>query len=140
MRKLLISFALLVAACTGGEDDDHHAEEHGETAEEHGEEEGTPSGAECDSTLTYENFGAPFMASYCTNCHSSTLTGTARNGAPTGHDYDTLDGILLVAEHVDENAASGPDATNVLMPPLDPRPSDAEREQLGAWLACEAVP
>jgi hypothetical protein len=135
MRKLLVSLTLLIAACTGGEDDDHHGEEHDDDT--HGEDEGTPSGAECDSTLTYENFGMAFMTSYC---HSSTLSGTARNGAPEDHDYDTLDGILLVAEHIDEHAAAGPDATNDLMPPLDPRPSQAEREQLGAWLACEEVP
>jgi hypothetical protein len=138
MRKLLVSLTLLIAACTGGEDDDHHGEEHDDDT--HGEDEGTPSGAECDSTLTYENFGMAFMTSYCTGCHSSTLSGTARNGAPEDHDYDTLDGILLVAEHIDEHAAAGPDATNDLMPPLDPRPSQAEREQLGAWLACEEVP
>jgi mono/diheme cytochrome c family protein len=79
-----------------------------------------------------------FMASYCTSCHSSTLSGADRNGAPDDHDYDTLDGILLVADHIDEHAASGPDAANDEMPPSGPMPSDAEREMLGAWLACEA--
>jgi uncharacterized membrane protein len=131
MKKLLLSFALLHGGCAG-EEDDHHGEEHGET--------GTPSGAACDSTLTYENFGMTFMASYCTHCHSSTLTGTARNGAPEDHDFDTLEGILLVAEHIDEYAAAGPDATNEDMPPTGAAPTQDEREMLGAWLACELAP
>jgi uncharacterized membrane protein len=81
-----------------------------------------------------------FMTSYCTSCHSSTLSGVERHGAPDGHDFDTLDGVLLVAEHIDEYAAFGPDANNQEMPPSGPSPTDAEREMLGAWLACEAAP
>jgi uncharacterized membrane protein len=130
MKKLLVSLVLLHPACAG-EEDDHHGEDH--------HEEGSPSGAECDATVTYENFGMTFMASYCTSCHSSTLTGTARNGAPVGYDFDTLDGILAEVEHIDEHAAAGPDATNEEMPPsAGPQPTLEEREMLGAWLACEA--
>jgi uncharacterized membrane protein len=136
MHKFLISFALVLAACSGEHDD--HDEGHAEH-EEHGEG-GMASGATCDASLTYDNFAAAFMASYCTSCHSSALSGADRNGAPTGHDFDSLDGILLVADHIDEHAAAGPDASNELMPPTDPRPTDAEREMLGAWLACETAP
>jgi uncharacterized membrane protein len=105
------------------------------------EEVGTPSGAVCPegSTLSYANFGKEFMETYCTRCHASDLTGDARNGAPTGHDFDTLAGIKAVAEHVDGLAAKGPDATNTDMPPGDPRPVTAEREMLGEWLACGAL-
>jgi uncharacterized membrane protein len=137
MHKYLLSLALVLVHCTG-DDHDEHAEETGEHAE-HGEE-GMASGAECDASLTYENFGMAFMASYCTGCHSSTLTGADRNGAPAGHDFDTLDGILLVADHIDEHAAAGPDATNEEMPPSGAMPTQAEREMLGAWLACETAP
>ncbi|PRQ03126.1 hypothetical protein [Enhygromyxa salina] len=139
MKKLLVSLSLVFAACDGGDEHGHeeHHEEHGET---HGEHGGEPSGAECDASLTYEEFAAPFMQSYCTGCHSSTLTGPARNGAPDGHDFDSLAGILAVAGHVDQYAAAGPDATNELMPPSGPAPSHAEREMLGAWLACELAP
>jgi hypothetical protein len=101
---------------------------------------GPPSGATCPegSTLTYESFGAPFMAEYCTSCHASTLTGDARQGATLYHDFDSLNGILAVADHVDWKAASGPDATNELMPiGSGPVPTLAERQQLGEWLACE---
>jgi cytochrome c5 len=135
MHKLLLVFVFVFAhgACTPEEHDEHHGEEHGS-------EGGTPSGAECDSTLTYESFGMAFMASYCTSCHSSTLSGVDRNGAPADHDFDSLDGILASADHIDEHAASGPDASNDEMPPSGPSPTAAEREMLGAWLACEAAP
>lgn len=133
MNRFLLAFVLIHSSCNGEEHDDHHAD-HGD----HGD--GTPSGAECDPTLTYESFGMSFMTSYCTSCHSSTLSGGDRNGAPEGHDFDSLDGILLMAEHIDEYAAAGPDASNEQMPPSGPTPTAAEREMLGAWLACEAAP
>ncbi|WP_394831487.1 hypothetical protein LVJ94_33745 [Pendulispora rubella] len=100
---------------------------------------GPPSGATCPSrsTLTYENFGRTFMESYCTRCHSSTLSGSARNGAPAFHDFDSLTGILDVGNHVDQFAAFGPSSKNETMPPSGPRPSADERTKLGEWLACE---
>ena len=99
----------------------------------------TPSGASCpsDSTLSYEGFGQPFMDSYCTRCHASTLHGADRQGAPLFHDFDSLNGILVVADHVDEYAAAGPDSVNEVMPPDGATPTMAERQQLGEWLACE---
>ena len=98
----------------------------------------TPTGSSCpdDSTLTYATFGEAFMTSYCVGCHSSQRSGDDRNGAPAGHDFDTLEGIVAVAEHIDEHAAAGPEEVNELMPPSDPRPTDEEREALGEWLAC----
>jgi uncharacterized membrane protein len=99
------------------------------------------TGATCPpaSTLTYETFGAPFMESYCTRCHATDVVGADRHGAPTDHNFDTLDGILAEAEHVDAYAAAGPDATNTIMPPAGDAPSDEERLQLGEWLACETA-
>src|SRR5262245_50743690 len=80
---------------------------------------GPPTGAECPpgSMLTYENFGKPFMESYCTRCHARLLTGAARMGAPTFHDFDSLFGIKVVYDHVDETSAAGPAAFNDSMPP-----------------------
>ena len=99
-----------------------------------------PTGSTCPpgNTLTYENFGAAFMMSYCTRCHSSALVGSQRQGAPLFHDFDTKRGILNVGHHVDEYAAAGPAAVNTLMPNDDVAvPSLAERQQLGTWIACE---
>lgn len=115
----------------------------------------TPTGAMCPSpdpgTLTYENFGKPFMDKYCTWCHDSTLPRSQRNGAPLFHDFDTLLGVLEVQNHIDEQAGIGPDASNHFMPPsrcpttiggalsIDcVKPSDEERRNLAIWLACEA--
>ena len=102
------------------------------------EEEGTATASTCpsSSTLTYDNFAKPFMEAYCTRCHSSALTGAARHDAPLGHDFDSEAGILVVGEHVDAHAAAGPGAVNTIMPPEDPKPTEAERRQLGEWLAC----
>jgi len=91
------------------------------------------------SPPTYDSFGKQFMTAYCVKCHSSEKVGAARNGAPEFHDFDTLEGILLVAEHVDEYAAAGPAGVNTLMPKINPKPSEAERRKLGEWLACEAL-
>jgi uncharacterized membrane protein len=99
---------------------------------------GPPTESLCPTTqtLTYDNFGKPFMEGYCTRCHSSELVGRERMGAPTFHDFDTLFGIKAVSDHIDEVAAFGPAAMNHSMPPSDPRPTDEERRQLGEWIAC----
>lgn len=99
---------------------------------------GPPTESTCPqgSTLTYANFGKPFMEKYCTRCHSSDLEGAARHGAPSFHDMDTLYGIKAVHEHIDETTAAGPAAVNEGMPQDGPFPTTAERYQLGEWIAC----
>jgi hypothetical protein len=136
---------LAVLAGCGGDDDGDEGHEHDGHAGSghaggHADAVGPPSGATCPDDadmLTYETFGKPFVEAYCTRCHSSEVEGSARNGAPGGHDFDSLAGILLVADHVDQKAASGPDSNNVAMPPNGDKPSLEEREMLGEWLACE---
>jgi hypothetical protein len=114
----------------------------------------TPTQAKCSvpdpQTLTWDNFGQAFMAEFCTDCHSSALPHSQRNGAPLFHDYDTLMGVLSIVDHVDEQSASGPAADNMLMPPDScpttpggslnrscPQPTEQQRKDLGVWLACE---
>jgi len=103
---------------------------------------GPPTESTCaaDSTLTYANFGQPFMAAYCTRCHASTLSGSQRHGAPLLHDFDTLYGIQPFIAHIDETTASGPAATNTAMPYDGAMPSLGERQMLGEWLACGIPP
>lgn len=79
----------------------------------------------------------PLFDTYCVRCHSSTLTGAARNGAPAFHDFDTRQGVDNVLLHIDKQAGSGPAATNTLMPPDSPTPSKAQREMLAQFVACE---
>lgn len=102
---------------------------------------GPPTESSCPppptgTALTYENFGKPFMAAYCTRCHDSKLVGAARQGATSFHDFDTLFGIKAVKAHIDLTSAAGPAGTNRSMPPDGRSPSVAEREQLGEWIAC----
>lgn len=90
-----------------------------------------------NTTLTYNNFGKMFMESYCTKCHDENKSGEQRQGAPKYHDLDTLIGIMRVADHIDQTAASGPSATNTSMPPKgNPAPSLEERQMLAEWIAC----
>lgn len=108
-------------------------------ADEASETSGRATGATCpqDSQLTYETFTRDFMRDYCTRCHSASVASADRNGAPSDHDFDTLAGLRATASaHLDEQAASGPDAENAVMPPTEPRPSPEERRKLGEWLAC----
>jgi uncharacterized membrane protein len=133
MSRALLAAFLALTALTACEDDPPPPS----CPEEH-EHEGTPSGAACNgSTLTYENFGQMFMEAYCTRCHSSELTGEARNCAPSDHNFDTLDEIVLYRDHIDEAAAAGPDSVNEAMPPSGAKPTSEERQNLGIWLACE---
>jgi uncharacterized membrane protein len=99
---------------------------------------GPPTESTCPSgsTLTYNNFGKQFVETYCTRCHASDKMGAARNGAPAFHDFDSLFGIMAVSAHIDEVAAAGPAATNEGMPPSSPKPTLAERQMLGEWIAC----
>ena len=101
-------------------------------------------------TLTWENFGEPFMTKYCTWCHDSSLTRSKRNGAPLYHDFNTLLGVLKTPDHIDEQAGFGPDAENTFMPPDEcpdvlggaltkpcAKPTAQERRTLALWIACE---
>lgn len=101
---------------------------------------GPLTGAVCppSSTLTYDNFGKPFMDHYCVDCHDSHKYGDARQGAPSLHDVDTPIGIRGISNHIDQSSAAGPNAFNDAMPEDDPKPTDLERYQLGEWLACGA--
>jgi uncharacterized membrane protein len=88
--------------------------------------------------LSYQSFGQSFMAAYCTRCHSSAVTGGARQGAPSGSNFDTVEGVRAYLTLIDLHAAAGPNGVNDGMPPSPPRPTNPERFQLGEWLACGA--
>lgn len=91
---------------------------------------GGASGATCPttSTLTYDNFGRAFFASYCDRCHANGIRPSIGNQAA----------IQAQRTAIDLQAASGPNNTNTLMPESGTAPSTAERVKLGEWLACGA--
>jgi cytochrome c5 len=86
---------------------------------------------------TWGDFASTFFTSYCTRCHSSTLTGLARNGAPVGHDFDTYAGATQFLSHIDETAAANPmgTVTNTRMPKDPPFPTLDDRKKLACWIA-----
>jgi uncharacterized membrane protein len=95
------------------------------------------SGPECPtgSTLTYADFGKPFLTKYCSSCHAATLTGSARQAAPADDVFDTAAQVRAKSDEVIHEVSvekSMPFGTASL------KPSDAEREQLGEWVACGA--
>ncbi|MCY1078310.1 hypothetical protein [Archangium lansingense] len=90
------------------------------------------------TTLTAQNFGTQFFQSYCTRCHSSTLSGAQRNGAPEGLNWDMLDVVRAHADEINEEAGVTDGNVNTSMPPSEPRPPDDERRKLSEWLSCGA--
>lgn len=98
-------------------------------------EPATIDGAPCPpggTTLTYDNFGRPFLDANCQWCHASTVTD--RHGAPDFVTFDTQDDVHARLDRIFVRAA-GPNTT---MPPgPDDPPADA-RAQLAEWLSCGA--
>ena len=86
---------------------------------------GSPTGAVCDESLelTWDTFGKDFMDAYCVRCHES---------------FANQSTIQSRKSAIDEEAGSGPDATNTLMPESGLKPSKEERALLSTWLACGA--
>lgn len=126
-----IAGALLLAAACGEKGGDNHG---GDGAV------GTSTQAVCPTpqTLTYQDFGKAFVGTYCLRCHSTNVKGAARQGAPDDHNFDTLDEVQGLREHMDQKAGSGPAATNTDMPRNDPKPTVEERKKFAVWLACGA--
>ena len=85
--------------------------------------------------LTYANFAAGFMNTYCISCYSSELTGADRQGSPEGIDFDTLDAVVAQLERIRVRAVE--DGT---MPPAtaDAIPTTGELDQLAEWIDCDA--
>ena len=102
---------------------------------------GEDTAASCPPTdpPSFANFGEPFFTAYCLDCHSQTLRGDARNGAPATIDFDTRSLVRENTSRIDKQAAFGPAAMNRLMPPSDhdAQPTDAERFRLGEYIGCE---
>lgn len=86
-----------------------------------------------DSILTSENFGAPFMLTYCNGCHSSSLGADERADAPLDMNFDTLADVRAQAPRIWMRAADH----NASMPPYG-APAQSERTRFGEWLACGA--
>ena len=112
-----------------------------------------PDGASCaNSYMTYDNFGAPFMANWCQGCHSAGLPDDMRQGSPKEANFDTLADVkqwaTKIAVCADGDGSQGsamgcppadPPTGKPPMPPSGGPPAD-DRETLAEWIACGANP
>jgi uncharacterized membrane protein len=111
---VVVAISLVLSACGGGSSG--------------------ATGATCPdggSALTYENFGQPFMTNYCVRCH-------AAGDVSGGVSLDTQSSVQSHIAQIDGQAAASANVVNTSMPEGGSAPSDAERIQLGEWLACGA--
>jgi len=92
---------------------------------------GSDTDPACDrSYLRYENFGAPFLVSWCRPCHSAQLPPDLRQDAPLDVNFDTVEDARSWAHRIVLTTGSGG-----TMPPAG-GPSDDERALLVEWLRC----
>ncbi len=61
----------------------------------------TTADACADSVLTWENFGEPFMLSWCTGCHHSALPSEQRACAPCNVNFDHHAGVHPLAAYIE---------------------------------------
>jgi hypothetical protein len=95
----------------------------------HGEE---PQPASCEDA-SWEALAQPFLTTWCTPCHASTVLEEDRRGAPVGMDFDTWEGAHLFADAI----ARRSNDEEALMPPGGGT-SPTEREQIARWAECGA--
>jgi len=95
------------------------------------------AGPECPtgSTLTYAEFGKPFLTKYCSSCHAASVSGSARQAAPADDVFDT---VAQVRAKSDELIHEVSVEKSMPFGPTSLKPSAAEREQFGEWVACGA--
>jgi uncharacterized membrane protein len=82
---------------------------------------------------TYVTYAGGFFAQHCTRCHSSTLEGAARNGAPPEYNWDQE---ASVRAHLAE-IRSAVGVVN-FMPFTPPDPTCAERQRIVRWIDADA--
>lgn len=85
------------------------------------------------SYLTYENFGDPFVTSWCRGCHSSEVPVGMRQKAPDDVNFDDVGDVRTWGARIATKVA-GPEPS---MPPAG-GPSTDERALLAEWIACGA--
>lgn len=87
-----------------------------------------------NSTAAQER-GFDLVADKCRNCHDSSLSGAARNGAPAGKDYDKQSVVTATADAISNRLAS----TAAPMPPDGKLPAN-EISDIETWIDCGAKP
>ena len=110
---LSVAFAITLAlsACGGG-DEDYGPDEPEDTTPDqipNKQPYPAPTALTCPKAtyLTYENFGAAFLANYCTSCHSANVPETQRGGAPATANFDSADDVLVWRKDIIDRTVLG---------------------------------
>jgi hypothetical protein len=87
----------------------------------------------CDDlpVITYDTFGAGFLATYCNGCHSAAVAD--RRGAPPSVVFDTREQAASFATRILARREPPPDVTP--MPPAGGVVAEDD-EKLQIWLQC----
>jgi uncharacterized membrane protein len=96
-------------------------------------DDASTGGDNCDTVKGYAELSSAF--SKCTNCHSSALTGAARNAAPVGTDYDTYDLAKPNAQKIFDRVSDG-----TMPQPGYPQFQGTEKQDMLDWASCGAPP
>jgi uncharacterized membrane protein len=101
----------------------------------------TGDGAECDS-ITVKGYAELQNTAFarCTNCHSSQLSGSARNAAPEGSDYDTYDGAKQQVEAKAPRDLVSRVEDNTMPFAGYPQFQGTEKEDMLNWAKCGTPP
>jgi hypothetical protein len=62
---------------------------------------------DADGAVTYCRDIQPILEASCTSCHSSSLAGAARGGAPAGVDYDTYEAAVANSDRGNSRIQAG---------------------------------
>jgi hypothetical protein len=127
----LAAIVVAVFACTEAETEDGETEDGDDEKPTYASLDARPCPE--DSFISYEDFGGPFLITWCNGCHASGLPEGERQDAPLGVDFDTIEQIRSQAARI--WARSGDH--NATMPPVG-GPDEEDRARLGEWLACGA--
>jgi len=132
--KSALALALLLCACssddTSGTETPADTDGDGTTGGSDGETGSGSSGATPSATVTYANFGDAFLRDWCRGCHSASLQGDARSGAPPSVDFNTHEDAGAWADRIEARALGNAPT----MPPAS-GPSPQELKLLSEWLA-----
>ncbi len=77
--------------------------------------------------VTYSSDIQPLLETHCLSCHSASVSGADRNGAPLDVNFDTYDETYALADKSNQRIQSG------TMPPSGPL-SDQEKEMFQEWI------
>ncbi|NCG18964.1 MAG: hypothetical protein GWP91_08130 [Rhodobacterales bacterium] len=97
-------------------------------------DEPVPDESTCEvEPVTWDNFARGFIQTQCLPCHTATLSGVDRRGAPPTVNYDTYTEVVAQLGRITARATG----STPTMPPAGGIP-DEDRQRLLDWVLCGA--